>query len=884
MRTSYKAALLLTSGLGLIVSAPALAQSGASPQTVPSGTPPEGAPAGISPEATPASPAAEAGPQGGRTATGGNSEGGDIIVTARRVEERLQDVPISITVFNQQQISNRNIVAPEDLALYTPSLSTNGVTGRENTAYSIRGFTQEIGTSPSVAVYFADVVAPRSSSSIPQGDGAGPGSFFDLQNVQVLKGPQGTLFGRNTTGGAVLLVPQKPTGRFEGYVEGLYGSYDWKGLQGAINAPLTDTVRARLAFDFQDRDGLTKNVGTGPDLDDRHYIAVRGSVVWDVTPDIENYTIVSYLHSKSNGSGYALIGCNPASFIGANVCGPFATQQGGGPHTVSTDIGNPLNERTEYRGINTTTWQVSDTLTVKNIISYTRLTGKYVSDVFSSDIKIPTTVFVPVQSATGAVLGLQPTPTGALAGTRLQFVDTFANGDAGNTDQSTFTEELQFQGRIGGDKFIWQAGAYYERAAPHGYTENRSTQLVNCTDVTTLQCYSPLGQIFRRGYALFYSNLLGVPAQFTDPGYDFPIGGLGRRRTTVAYRNLGIYAQGTYALTDQLKVTGGIRYTSDEVKATANELSYAFGGPGFGANNPRVSCVQFDATITNDCLITSRTKSSKPTWLIDLDYKPNENILLYGKYARGYRQGSVTPSGAGIYRTFRPERIDAFEIGLKTDIRGALRGYFNIDGFYNNLYGQQINAAFTDTDNVVSQASGIINVNKSRSYGIEAEANITLFRGFNLNGSYTHLRTKLVSAPVIVPTPPFEIVTLSAAVGGDLAYSPRDRVTVTGSYALPLDPGLGQIVFGATYSYSSSQLAVSPASSPFAKMKSFNTLNLNLNWNRVGGSAFDVSVFATNVTDEKYQTQVAGIYNGTGLEFARYGEQRVIGGKLRFNF
>jgi hypothetical protein len=141
--------------------------------------------------------------------------------TARRVEERLQDVPISITVFNQQQISNRNIVAPEDLALYTPSLSTNGVTGRENTSYSIRGFTQEINTSPSVAVYFADVVAPRGGSGVPQGDGAGPGSFYDLQNVQVLKGPQGTLFGRNTTGGAVLLVPQKPTSKFGGYIEGL---------------------------------------------------------------------------------------------------------------------------------------------------------------------------------------------------------------------------------------------------------------------------------------------------------------------------------------------------------------------------------------------------------------------------------------------------------------------------------------------------------------------------------------------------------------------------------------------------------------------------------------------------------------------------------------
>ncbi|MFT3968302.1 MAG: Plug domain-containing protein, partial [Sphingobium sp.] len=132
-----------------------------------------------------------------------------IVVTARRTEERLQDVPISITVFNQQQLSNRNVVNSQDLATYTPSLSSNTNFGSQNSSFAIRGFAQDIGTAPSVGVYFADVVAPRGASNgVPTGDGAGPGSFFDLANVQVLKGPQGTLFGRNTTGGAVLLVPQ----------------------------------------------------------------------------------------------------------------------------------------------------------------------------------------------------------------------------------------------------------------------------------------------------------------------------------------------------------------------------------------------------------------------------------------------------------------------------------------------------------------------------------------------------------------------------------------------------------------------------------------------------------------------------------------------------
>src|SRR6202007_1141447 len=107
-----------------------------------------------------------------------------IVVTARRMEERLQDVPISMTVFSQQQLSARNVTNAADLATYTPSLSSNNLFGSDNTTFSIRGFVQDIGTAPSVGVYFADVVAPRGASNgINVGDGAGPGMMFDLQNL-----------------------------------------------------------------------------------------------------------------------------------------------------------------------------------------------------------------------------------------------------------------------------------------------------------------------------------------------------------------------------------------------------------------------------------------------------------------------------------------------------------------------------------------------------------------------------------------------------------------------------------------------------------------------------------------------------------------------------
>ena len=228
----------------------------------------------------------------------------EIIVTARRIDERLQDVPISIQVFNQRQLQQQNVINSEDLAAFTPSLSTNTNFGSQNSSFAIRGFVQDIGTAPSVGTYFGDVVAPRGASNgLPTGDGAGPGSFFDLQNVQILKGPQGTLFGRNTTGGAVLLVPQKPTGDLDGYVEGSVGDFDLRGVQAVVNIPVNDKLRTRLGFVHQSRDGYAINTsGIGPrDFDDVNYTAVRASIVADLTPDLENYTIGSFSYSNTNG-------------------------------------------------------------------------------------------------------------------------------------------------------------------------------------------------------------------------------------------------------------------------------------------------------------------------------------------------------------------------------------------------------------------------------------------------------------------------------------------------------------------------------------------------------------------------------------------------------
>ncbi|HEX8058349.1 MAG TPA: TonB-dependent receptor plug domain-containing protein, partial [Novosphingobium sp.] len=260
----------------------------------------------------------------------GSGSANDIVVTARRVEERLQDVPISITVFNQQQLANKNVTTATDLANYTPSLSADNNFGPDNTSFAIRGFVQDIGTAPSVGTYFGDVVTPRGATNgQPVGDGASAGDFFDLQNVQVLKGPQGTLQGRNTTGGAVLFVPQKPTDKLEGYVQGGYGNYNMWRLQGVLNVPLSDTFLVRLGVDHMKRDGYLNNVsGIGPKhFGDIDYWAARLSIVANLTPNLENYTIASYSNSKNNGAVQKLIAAEPTQApFGGFAAGQLARQ------------------------------------------------------------------------------------------------------------------------------------------------------------------------------------------------------------------------------------------------------------------------------------------------------------------------------------------------------------------------------------------------------------------------------------------------------------------------------------------------------------------------------------------------------------------------------
>jgi iron complex outermembrane receptor protein len=873
----------------------------------------------------------------------GVGSGNDIVVTARRIEERLQDVPISITVLSSESLTNNNIQSAKDIATYTPGLTTNNRYGSDNTTWTIRGFTQEQRTTATVGTYFADVVAPRGSGATQGGDGAGPGNLFDLNNVQVLKGPQGTLQGRNSTGGAVLLVPVKPTDRLEGYVEGQIGDYDLRRVQAVLNVPLAETFRVRLGVDRNKRDGYLKNAGNigfgpfgnaGGSVD---YVAGRLSIVGDLTPNLENYIIASYSHTKSTGvipkinarknnGGFLVNGCftaDPLGTAGARVLNPSAAPVGFGPAagatpsascaqaqreaalgfwSVSNGMPDHGSETETWQVINRTTWQAGDNLTVTNIMSYAEFIGDTNLDLFG--------FYQPLVPAGTETNGLQ-----------VKTFNTTHFLPNGHTNaQSSFVEEFRLNGSAADGKLIWQGGLYYELNAPLGTSGIQSTTQTPCSDIEAIVC---------------------LPGQNASS-----IGRLGYQWHRNKFEGKAAYFQASYSIVDKLTFTAGLRYTQDKVTSDygltairlysapvtasrfptgaaklilpagnyfycVNDNPRSFGspsGPGVvdnsGVANAGRNPLQPLGNLKGACAERSKVKTTAPTWLLGLDYKPMDDVLLYAKWSRGYRQGGVAPFAADLLQNYDKESVDTYEVGAKASWRGSFPGYFNISAFYNDFKDQQLQiglSCFPVSD--CAQTTAIINAASSTLKGVEIEAGISPFEGLQIDASYAYLQTKIkdiVDLRGIVSSLglPFSDVR-GLPVGGAIPNAMPHKAVVSAKYTLPLDRSIGRLSFGGTFVYQSRYRAVSdpfltngatgPAVQPFVYASKFGVLpsskmiNLNVTWENVGGLPVDAGFFATNVTKEKTFLH-ANVQAANGFVSNIIGEPRMYGLRLRYKF
>ncbi|MDB5396616.1 MAG: putative TonB-dependent receptor [Rhodospirillales bacterium] len=729
----------------------------------------------------------------------------EVVVTARRREEKLQSVPIAVTVFTAQSLQEKSIETLSDLQHYTPSLEVREQS-RDEQNFFLRGQGQNgtAGAYPGVVSYFSEV--PYIIT--------GAGNLIDMESVQVLRGPQGTLFGRNTTGGAVLFEPKKPGNDLEGYVQATFGDYNREGGEAAVNIPIIqDKLLVRIAGAHEVRDGFTKNITTGQDQDNRDYWSGRAYVVFRPFDNFENDVIYSSLYTHTNGVGIIFDAFNPntdrskpaTSFVplfglaAANAA--LALQQQIGPRQTASQV--PGLGKTYHWGIiDRAILDITDELTFKNIAS--------------------------IQDMRNLVRY-------GFTGTALKSLALISKQDWA-TSWEEYTEEAQLQGKALGGNLSWTAGAYLEYLHPDGQSQ-------------TLQQVSPA-----------ISLITGAsPVNSNGP-------------SNQSARSQAVYAQGTYDLgnyIEGLKFTAGYRYTWDY--RSISTFAYI---PL--PNNGRV-CTQLGGNVAGRCYLNLGAPFSDPSWTLSLDYQVAPDMLIYVTGRHGYKSGGfngLAPTLALV--KYGSERTTDVEIGIKSqwEIAG-MKIRANADLFHDALGNSQRSTSIQAPLPGGSSVTQTIVANGDATVeGFEFEGTIIPFAGLELSATYSHDYANYDR---------FFIPTVGNLAGLPYPATPRNKISLTGRYHLPLDPTWGDVSFVASASHQTHEQFATD-NSPFGDRPGYTLLDLRLDWNSIMESTFDASFFVTNVTDKVYTLGITDLYNTSGTVSEVLGEPRMFGVQLKYRF
>lgn len=817
----------------------------------------------------------------------------EIVVTAQRREEKSQDVPIVITAITPEGLRERGITNLQGLQSQVPSLivQPNGQASRDVMAPSIRGQGVSFQGSPGVVVYMNEIPQPIAFTLSSQG---GPGQFVDLQNVQVLSGVQGTLFGRNTTGGAILLTAARPTDKLEGSISAGFGNYNMTELEAVVNVPISDTLKVRLVGASRDRDGYTQDINWNKDRDDTHWRYARIGVQWDPSDAISNYTMASYGHSKTNGTGIVPIAINknhlvnnialrstPFGLVGAlqpsrNFCNAvvsgaanpnpdcsyytnlIADQQARGIRKVAHGM-DDFTKMESWSVSNSTDVELTEGLKLRNIISYASLKSFYAGD------------------QDGSLSNLNNTG------------NTEWSRKAPKDHYELFTEELQFQGEALDKKLTYTVGGYYSKQKPGGKME----------DFSTTAC-----------------ALMGEDGSNACTGY---------RTLGMTNESKALFAQATLDLglltpaLDKVRLTGGYRYTWDTIRGYTVNYSPLLNAAGdlltgglvtCGFNGTRVAREDAGNLVTAvtkpGCRYEGNLKSSSPNWTVGLDYQPVDNLLLYAKVSRGYKAGGFNAFAVNqIYAQFGPEYVTDWEAGFKSDFKVANRPVrLNVNGF--NMDYDNIQRGLADFNpSTGSSGAKTLSQASARIRGVEIEAMFKPVDILEIGGNYSYIDAKYKSftfaAPAVAPALDCNSTSFAGprTTTPDLSCIPLQFLapnifSVYGRLSVPTAESFGDISLFVNYAWTDRRHQAGDAFplfpgtntvwEPGSSLASYGLLNASLDWKNALGSNLDVSVFGTNLANKVFILSNSGVYNSIGSQGQIFSEPRMYGVRLRYNF
>ncbi len=751
----------------------------------------------------------------------------DVIVTARRRTENAQKVPAALSVVGGDLIDQSYTVNTQGLTTLIPSLNYSSANPR-NTAFTIRGLGSSVvavsqandGLEPGVGFYIDQVYHARPATAAFD--------FADIAQVEELRGPQGTLFGKNTTAGALNITTRAPTFTQEGFAELSYGMRNFVQAKGWVSGPITDSIAYRLSGVSTRRDGVIDNIRTGRDTNTLGTQAVRGQLLFKPDDMIQMRVIADFTNFQAYCCGQVYLRTG-TSLRAANrqFGGPtgLAAQFGYTPASTNpydrvTDIDGPLGVDTNEGGVSAITdWNLGFA-TLTSVSAWRFWNWDAENDRDYTGLPVQLSQHIPSR-------------------------------------QDQYSQELRLASN-GTRPVSWVAGLY-------GFRQ----KLVG----RPISIYGPAAARYLIGTTTGAANT-PVPSNLLD--------GYGQDGRT-DFRSLSYAAFGevNWRIVPTVTATVGLRYTQED--KDGYYTTTVSGGPVTTSTaliNARLGVLRPQSYEAHD---SDGSLSGRG----NIAWQATDNTMAYASYARGFKSGGINMSGLPLDNSnrpvlatavVRPERNETYEIGIKNTLFDR-RLIFNLDGFYTKVRDFQATVIENSLTQTVQLRGYLSNIPEVTVKGIEANITAIILPGLSTRTSFAYSDGEYSNYPA--GPCPLEVQTAATTqcslTGRRLASLPRFALTAGLDYTRPI--GSGE-VFAHIDTASRSGYNGDPSLSRFTYIRGYNLTNANIGYRFADG--LELIVWVRNMLDADYIQNLTIQAGNSGLILGSPSEARTIGGTLRF--
>jgi iron complex outermembrane receptor protein len=734
----------------------------------------------------------------------------EIIVTAQKVKENVQDVPIAITAVSGDRLDQAVVFSLENVSTIVPSVTFRKGTTSANSAIVMRGvgtITFSIAAEPSVSTVVDGVVLSRSGQAFID--------LVDIERLEVLRGPQGTLFGKNASAGLVNIVSKGGSDRFEGEVRADWFEGDEWRLRAAVAGPLAENLTARLTGFYGSFDGNITNINGGRNrkVNGYEHYGARGIVDYD-DGGTQLRLIADYFRADDDCCA-DVTGVSRGPVLDAELGLPRGSAQGENQRFVNHNLVTQTLDR-QWSLTGSGDFALGDTHTLSLVLGYRNWRNREIRE---GD-------FLPR----------------ALVGTAELHDDGVVK-----------TEQISLEARIASDQtkpFFYQAGVFAWRSD--------NSQVFTRRDITCASSTLPVDPATG-----------GRPCNLNDTVNTlFPTA---TSLSDVTSKNFAVFAQATYRFTEQLSLTGGLRYTWDDLEYTHTRAPGVNATTGLPATGPGISPNPAGGTIASGGNGTNTSSGATDNGNLSgravLQFEPSEDVMLYGSYTRGYKGPAfnvffnhTAPNNAV---PIDEELSDSFEMGIKSQFWDR-RVRLNISAFTVEYRGFQANNFVLLNGAVVTN---LTNAGTVKSEGFEADLVIAPIAGLTLraSGAYADAKVKKFNPNPLTNAP-------DARDGTRLPLAPRFVYTLGGDYETDL--GGVRLYLNTDFRHTSRQ---------FSDLGEQGLIDPYGIWNAAIGFSdpddkYRLTFHVRNITDDSYV--LLNVSNGQRLQIPRDAD-RYFGVSLR---